>query len=287
MKRWSDLEFVLAVAKEGSAAGAARLLNVNHATVIRRIQKFESRWPEPVFEHRRDGYRLTEKGNIFLEAAENIEKILLELERNVIGGEQELSGHVRITTTDSLFPILSQEVMNFRDAYPGITLDLTMSNQRLDLFNRDADIAIRPSNHPPPDLIGRRIGMMRFGAYGQLPFDNGNDLSKLPWLALSGPLLDSPVGQKITKFIGHFNTVARADSFVGLRLLAEAGMGCTFLPRPLGDESKQLTRLTPDPLPMDVDLWLLTHKDILRAQRIRVCVDYLYDVLKARFQVYQ
>jgi len=40
---WSDLRYVLTVAREGSAAAAARVLMVNHSTVVRRVRAFEAR----------------------------------------------------------------------------------------------------------------------------------------------------------------------------------------------------------------------------------------------------
>ncbi|MDV7340218.1 LysR family transcriptional regulator [Terasakiella sp. A23] len=274
------MEFVLAVAKEGSAAGAARMLGVNHATVIRRIQNFESQWDEPIFEHRREGYRLTEAGSVFLDAAQSIDEILEDLKRKATGGQQNLSGHVRITTTDSLFPILVEEVPVLRKAYPDITLDISMTNKRLDLFNRDADIALRPSQQPPQDLIGRRVGKLEFGIYTALSVTQNQDLKELPWLGLDEPLASSSFGRYFSSLIGDFNIVARADSFVSLKTLAEAKVGSVFLPRYLGDDSDILTRVYDDFVEYDVDLWLLTHPDIVRAQRVRVCMDHLYKALK-------
>lgn len=39
---WSNLEYFLAVAKEGSLSSAAKVLKVNHSTVARRIDKLET-----------------------------------------------------------------------------------------------------------------------------------------------------------------------------------------------------------------------------------------------------
>ncbi len=281
--RWSDLEFVLAVAKEGSAAAAARALGVNHATVIRRIQNFEAQWSNPIFEHRRDGYRLTEKGEVFLEAAETIGEALADLQRKAAGNEEKLGGHVRITTTDSVFPILVREVPALKRAYPDILLDLTISNQRLDLFNREADIALRPSHQPPSDLVGRKVGVLAFGLYRPADTDPTTPLQDLPWLALDNPLLDSTTGRRVSEYIEKFEITARADSFVSLAQLAEEGVGCAFMPCHLGDASDRLVRVQPAPMDLDVDVWLLSHKDILRARRVRACVDFLYGALKKRF----
>ena len=63
---WSDLRYVLAVAREGSAAAAARAIGVNHSTVVRRVRSFEDEAKVRVFEHLSTGYRLTEEGKAFL-----------------------------------------------------------------------------------------------------------------------------------------------------------------------------------------------------------------------------
>lgn len=281
---WGDLEYILAVASEGSAAAAARLLGVSHATVIRRVKSFEAKWPEPIFEHRRDGYRLTKKGQIFLDAAERIGMTLSELERKAVQGENRPVGNVRITTTDSLFPILAGEIQAFHQSYPDITLDLSMTNQRLDLFNRDADIALRPSVQPPLDLIGHRVGRLDLHTYYHRALRKDETLADIPWIGFDQPVLSSNAGQEITAFTRDFKVVARVDSFVGAQRLAEAKIGCTFLPSYLGDQSDRLILLDRDLLSLDIDIWLLTHKDIARAQRVKVCMDYLFRTLKQRFQ---
>lgn len=280
---WSDLEYILAVANEGSAAAAARTLGVSHATVIRRVKSFEANWPEPIFEHRRDGYRLTDKGRIFLDAAESISTTLTDLERKAVQGESQLVGNVRITTTDSLFPILAEELHGFHHHYPDITLDLSMTNHRLDLFNRDADIALRPSGQPPPDLIGRSIGRLDMCVYFHRPLEKGETFADIPWIGFGPPVLGSQAGQKIAEFTRNFRVIARADSFVGAKQMVEARIGCTFLPTYLAGEAPGLTLLAHDLLDVNIDIWLLTHKDIARAQRVKVCVDYLFRALKKRF----
>ena len=47
---WDDLRYVLAVYRNGSVTKAARELNVNHATVIRRVAAFEDATGLQLFE---------------------------------------------------------------------------------------------------------------------------------------------------------------------------------------------------------------------------------------------
>ena len=108
--RWSDLEYILAVAASGSVAAAARQLDVNHSTVLRRVQAYEERSGIKIFDRLRTGYRVTPEGEIFLDAASSIDEIVQEMDRKIVGVNSGISGDISITTTDSLFPILMEPV---------------------------------------------------------------------------------------------------------------------------------------------------------------------------------
>ena len=41
--------------------------------------------------------------------------------------------------------------------HPGVDLQLVVNNSFLNLTQREADIAVRPSNKPPASLVGRKV----------------------------------------------------------------------------------------------------------------------------------
>jgi molybdenum-dependent DNA-binding transcriptional regulator ModE len=53
---WDDLRFFLAVSERGSISAAARFLNVNHSTVLRRLASLEKRLGARLFDRLPDGY---------------------------------------------------------------------------------------------------------------------------------------------------------------------------------------------------------------------------------------
>jgi DNA-binding transcriptional LysR family regulator len=279
------------VAQEGSVAAAARVLNVSHTTVMRRVRAFEDRLDEPIFEHRASGYRLSEKGQLFLDAAKAIETTLADLDLKIAGDDAELKGNVKITTTDSIFPVLVPDIAALRAAYPDVTLDVFVTNRHLDLFNRDADIAIRPSGNPPQDLVGRRTGRMHFGAYGAPAliekYNSSSKKSDLPWLGMEEPLASSVPGQWLQENVGADAVLLRADSFVSLLDLAEAELGYAILPCHLGDPSTKLHRVFKRAVDPFVDLWVLTHRDVLRSRRVRACSNFLFEAVRARSHMFQ
>ena len=282
---WSDLRFGLAVAREGSAAAAARALGVNHSTVVRRVRAFEARLDARIFDHLSTGYRLTETGEQFLEAAQSIDGVIQELGRKVVGGERELAGNVRITTTDAMVTVMFDALADLRRLHPRVTLDVCITNQQLNLDLLDAEIAVRPTRVPPPHLIGRHICDVAFGLYaaGTLLEETGASYGgAIPGLGLGGPLATSSVGRWFdeTTLVGP--VVARCDSFNSLLALAERGVGCAVLPCWLGDGSPALRRVVPEPLEFRNQLWLLHHRDVLRSRRVRAVAEFLAEALRAK-----
>ena len=99
---WDDLRTLLAVARGGSLAAAARRLGVNHSTVFRRINALEARLGLRLFERLRSGYLPTAAGSELLESAERIETELLDVERRLAGRDLRLTGAIRLTAPDDV-----------------------------------------------------------------------------------------------------------------------------------------------------------------------------------------
>lgn len=287
--RWSDLEYVLAVAAAGSVAAAARQLNVNHSTVLRRVQGFENQCGVRIFDRLRSGYRVTAEGEMFLDAASSIDEIVQKMDRKIAGVNTEMSGEISITTTDSLFPLLIPPTQELQHAYPEMTFRLQVSNVRLNLDRRDADIAVRASVNPPAHLIGRKISDMAFGIYasktvssaqGDLPFQDRN------WLGVDVPLMESVAAKWMEEHIPQSKIVFRSGSFVALAGLAEQNAGFVLLPRYVGEGSGRLVRTDLDTKTPSAELWILTHKDVLASPKIRLVTEKLFRHLRdqrARF----
>jgi DNA-binding transcriptional LysR family regulator len=147
--KWDDLQIILAVARSGSASRAAASLELNHATVIRRIAAFEKANGVTLFDRQPTGMRATPACEALLEAARPIDDAILEIRQNILGQDLKLAGAIRLTTTDSIaHEILVPPLRSFRERHPEITLDLLITNTRLDLLRLDADLSIRPSRDP-------------------------------------------------------------------------------------------------------------------------------------------
>jgi DNA-binding transcriptional LysR family regulator len=279
---WSDLRYVLAVANEGSAAAAARALHVNHSTVVRRVRSFEEQLDIRIFDHLPSGYRLTTRGEIFLDAARSIDGVVSELGRKMVAGEDGLAGSVRLTTTDSLFPLLVDGLYEFRQAYPRFALDVVITNVQLNLDVLDAEVALRPTVEPPGGLVGRRICDLAFAVYAARAPARDAPAADLPWLGLGPPLTASSVGRWLGQSALTGTAALSCNSFVSLQAMAERGLGRVVLPCWMGDASDLLERVTPEPLPFLTHLWVLYHRDVRRSRRVKAVAEFLVETVREK-----
>jgi len=78
---WDDLRYILAVTRNGSAAAAARVLGVTHATVLRRLQSVERDYGVRLFDRTPSGYHTTADGRKLAAIAETIEASINDAQR--------------------------------------------------------------------------------------------------------------------------------------------------------------------------------------------------------------
>lgn len=290
---WDDLRYVLAVANAKSLAGAARALGVNHTTVLRRVSAFEKRLGLRLFERLATGYVLTAGGEELIATARHIDDTVTNLERTLAGQDLRLSGAVRITTTDTLMGSVLPEILaEFRVAYPGIQVDVAVSNLMLNLSKRDADVAIRPAKDPPETLVGRRVAKVAFAIYASRAYiaQRGKIADKISvaalrtqqWIAPDDSLAGTSVAQWMRAQVPDAEISLRADSLVAMRQAAQAGLGLAALPCYLGDSSPDLLCVHPPIAAMETALWILTHEDLRHTARIRAFTEFAANAFARR-----
>lgn len=282
---WDNLRFVLMVANKGSIAAAARALDVNRTTVLRRIGTFEEDLNCRIFDRSDSGYVLTPEAEKMINAAREVENTLFNMQRQIAGHELKLEGELRVTTTDTLMlSVLGPHLASFQQKHPHIVVDLLITNSILDLRRRDADVAIRPTGHPESSLVGRRLSDVEFGVYAAPDFLSGVNQKSIfseRWIGLADSLLSTPVGSWFLESIDTQNICMRSDSFVAIRIAAESGIGLALLPTYLGDSSPSLIRIAAPTSDLTVGLWILTHPDLVRSARVHAFVEHISAALEA------
>ncbi len=285
----ADLRTLLAIAREGTLAGAARRLKVNHSTVFRRLGAIETRLGTRLFERRDGSYVTTAAGEDLLRTAERVEAEVEALERRLSGQDLRLTGSLRLTAPDDIAEALLMPLLaEFRRRYPDITVELVVDNRMLNLTRREADIALRPTRRPPETLAGRRIARIATAVYGTdraASIDPGDPAQTwVAWEEGAGP---PQAARWMSDNVDRHVIGYRTNSMLNLASAVRAGLGLGLLPCALGDSDPALHRLA-GPLPeLDSELWLLTHPDLQRSARIRALLDFLYGELRGRQHLFE
>lgn len=271
---WDDIKVLLALARKGSARGAAQVLGVSNSTVTRRLDELEHTLQAHLFDRTPDGYRMTAAAEQLLPTAEHVEELILAAERRIHGEDHHLEGPVRVTLPHSGgMGRLMNRLAQFAEDYPGIELELSSSPEALDLSRREADIAVRvmPTGVKPPDyLIGRYLSPLSASAYVHrdlLRDDDPADVSHLHWVG------KAPAGQKeewLEQTDFKDNPVRHAIIDLSLVVGAvRAKMGMAYMPCLFASDHKELMRVPGATIVHHSDLWVLTHKDLRLSARLR------------------
>ena len=282
---WDNLRYVLMVANQGSIAAAARELDVNRTTVLRRINTFQEDLNCRIFDRGDAGYALTPEAEKMINAAREVESTLFDMQRQIEGRELKLEGGIRVTTTDTfMLSVLGPHLASFREKHPHIVVDVLITNSVLDLNRRDADVAIRPTAMPESSLVGRKLCDVNFSVYASSELALGtqnSDIYKQRWIGFADSLHATPVGDWFHSMIEPSRICLRCDSFVGVKVAAESGIGLALLPEILGDTSDKLVQLQALSPGLNTGLWLLTHPDLVRSARIHAFVEHISEAFEA------
>jgi DNA-binding transcriptional LysR family regulator len=286
---WDDFRLVKAIAQARSLAGAAAILGINASTVFRRLGDTETRLGLRLFERYRQGYVLTAAGEEMARLAERFDEDTSAFLMKHVGQGATPSGEVRVTTTHSLTTHLLMPILSdFRAAYPDIRLDLMISNQSLNLSRRDADIAIRVTDTPPENLVGRRIATLALAMYGSISLlANGghtveNALQAAPLVALGNDHALQRAARYFRAPLEPKRIVFTIDNVLGLARAVEAGIGIGALPCMIGDVTPGLVRLTDPERQVAPGVWLLTHPELRHSPRVRAFLDFVGEALTRR-----
>lgn len=264
---WDDIRYVVAVADQGSVAGAARALSVNHATVLRRIASFETREGIRVFDRTPRGYQVSPDRRALIEAMREAGQALVEVEKMIDEERPNLQGGIRVTSVDtfchdllpSMMPGLAEEI--------GSKVEVISGNTHLDFARFQAHITVRPAVSLPKELSGEKAAFMRFAVYAS----TGDYLDA--WVGMSGPISRSAAGAWMRQH--HPGVNLTTNSFMTLAGICAAGCGKAILPVVIGDVWPGLRRLdVPIDVP-DTPIWVASHVDFARSGRLRKARKYL------------
>lgn len=289
---WDTLRLVLAIDRHGGVSGAARFLGVTHATISRRLARAEDDAKLQFFERLPAGLRLTDIGRAILAHAQRIEPEFDALERHLMTAEQGLSGTLRITIPPLMMTdAVSRDIMAFARDHPEVALEFVGDNNLLNLHQREADVAIRITDKPPETLWGRKLTEQHSGYYAATkwlensPLKRGDFSCDVPIISFTS--WKSPIPKRLARICPKVRVVARSDDMTTAMQMVRAGLGITRMPRVLGDNLVDVSRVDTLPWEVYLPIWLLTHPDLRKAPRVEAFMRHIAAGFVARRDQYQ
>lgn len=275
-----DLEVTLALVRGGTLASAGERLGIDASTVFRSLQRIERGLGRPLFERSRTGYLGNELANELAEHAERMESALEAARSSAEAAPAQVSGTVRITTTDTiLHGLVAPALRDLQRVHPLLSYELHTGNELASLTRRDADIAVRATKHPPQHLVGKHIGPIRVALYaakkGGVRTLADVEAGESDWIAPDDALPEHPSVVWRKRHYPKATPRYRVTSIMSVLELVAMGLGVGIVPLFLAEGRSDVVRLTQPLDECETELWLLTHPESRHLRRVGAVYSHL------------
>ena len=275
-----DLEVTLALVRGGTLATAGERLGIDASTVFRSLQRIERGLGRALFERTRSGYLANELATELAEHAEHMEVALEAARSSAEAAPAQVSGTVRITTTDTvLHGLVAPALRSLRAVHPLLSYELHTGNELASLTRRDADIAVRATKRPPQHLVGKHIGPIRVALYaakkGGVRKFADVEAGKSDWIAPDDALPEHPSVVWRKRHFPKATPRYRVTSILSVLELVAMGLGVGIAPLFLADGRNDVVRLTEPLDECETELWLLTHPESRHLRRVGTVYSHL------------
>ncbi len=288
MDRFTSLKVFGRVVDCGGFSAAARQLNMSVAMVSHHVQSLENRLGSRLLERTTRKVSLTEIGRDYYQRSS---QILADLEEaDCVAGASQATprGTLRLHASMNLSRFLSPVVNDYLRAYTGMTVDLTVGEQMVDVIEDGYDLVIRTSRPPDSQMIVRRLASWRSVLCCAPSYLEGKELPRsLSDLENHNCLRFAfyPFGEnwhfqgadgKSVSVRSRGNLVTGSTEL--LRNLAVAGLGIIFAPTFfVADELSTgvLVRLLPEVQPLDMAVSAIYPSRHNLAVKVRSFLDLL------------
>ena len=288
MDNWEEIKTAYQVARMGTVSGAAEVLGVHHATVIRHVDALERRLSVKLFQRHARGYKTTEAGEDLLRVASATDDQFSQLASRIKGRGEAVSGELVVTSLMELSSWMTPLLVAFQRENPDVTLRFLTGERLFRLEYGEAHIAIRAGQVPEqPDNVVQPFYQFQMGLFAHKDYI----------AAFGMPSGVEEYGNH--RFVGHDDAQMRAPFFKWMRevvpahaisfrglhadalrvaVLEAAGIG--FVDLMEGRANPDLVEVHRHLPEWDSMLWLVTHVDLHRTPKVQALLSYLKKAVK-------
>ncbi len=285
---WDHARIFLAVARAGQILQAAQRLDLDHATVTRRLNALEADLGAKVFERRPTGCTLSAVGERFLPIAERVESEMLQAQSVLGGADLKLEGTVRVGAPDAFGTyFLAPRLARFAAQHPDLLLQLVPLPRTFSLSKREADIAIILERPQEGRLFGRKLTDYSLSVYAARAYLEATgqvhhraDLAGRTLITYVQDLAYSPGLDYMDALSNIAGQRFECASAVGQLEAIKAGAGIGILHDYAAAAHPDLVRILPE-MRFERTYWLVVHADMRELRRIAETDRFIVDEVRA------
>jgi DNA-binding transcriptional LysR family regulator len=283
MDNWDEIRTAFQVARIGTVSGAADVLGVHHATVIRHIDALEQRLGVKLFQRHARGYTATEAGQDLMQVAAATDDQFTQLAGRIRGQGEGVSGDLVVTSLIMLSPILTPVLAKFRRENPDLTVRFLTGDRLFRLEYGEAHVAIRAGEAPnQPDnvvqpFVSQTMHLVAapsyIAEYG-LP-DGESDLVNHWFIGHDSAESRAPFNRWLTEKVPQNRIVFRTTDHRAMFDAVLEGAGIGFVATWELKRHPELVEVIPSEEEWSGPLWLVTHVDLHRTTKVQAFLTFL------------
>ncbi|MDG2918455.1 LysR family transcriptional regulator [Bisgaard Taxon 10/6] len=271
---WNDIHYFLLLVENQTLTATANVLNVEHSTVSRRIERLEKELNVHLFNRIHKRYLLTDDGKRLYTEAKKLQFNVRQFAQTAQDSRQAMTEVLLsvppFVSHELIAPLLREFYQKFNHIRLVLIGDLALSS----LHDRQADIALRivlPEQH---DLVAKRLFDVHYRWYAHT--DYLAQASENTWqflgLNLNGTQLqwvEQQLADKCVRFA--------CNDFGVMKSAIMQKLGIGLLPDVLGDRVG-LVRIA-NMAVLTTSMYLIMHQDVRKTPPVRAVADFLVEKL--------
>lgn len=280
---WDEVRTAWQVARLGTVSGAAEVLGVHHATVIRHIDALEKRLGAKLFQRHSRGYTPTEAGRDLLKVAESAADQFGQLAGRIRGQGAEVAGDLVVTSIIGMSNLLVPVLAGFQTRHPQVNVRFLTDARVFRLEYGEAHVAIRAGAVPDdPDNVVQPFGGMEAALYASRGYAEAHGLPQGPegfakhrFVGAEGDSLRAPFHRWMAQHVSPESVTFRGTEAAALLVAIRSGMGIGFLSPHDAALAGDLVEVMPSRPEWNAPLWLVTHVDLHRTPKVQAFLSHL------------
>lgn len=283
MENWDEIRTAYHVARAGTVSGAAQVLGVHHATVIRHIDALEDRMGTKLFQRHARGYTPTEAGADLLRVAQATDDQFSQLAGRIRGQGDTVTGDLVVTSLASFSHVMTPILVQFQQEHPDVSVRYLTGSRLFRLEYGEAHVAIRAGSPPDqPDNVVQKFSTECIALFASEDYIaiNGmpkgeEDLGSHRFVSYDEPQSRAPYHQWLKENIPLEQVTFRVADDRTLQQAILAGAGLGFMSERVAESHVGLVKVLPSRAEWASPLWLVTHVDLHRTAKVQTFLKFL------------